>query len=257
MGNHLAQHRTLSAVAMGLALHIQSLPDGADVSVKRLTLRFREGEITIRRALNELVAAGYLERRRVSLGGGRFATRLIFYDMPGCGSGVPTPPPRPEPDTEPDPEPDPEPEPRPARTPEPAAVPAAAPSPPPPPPPARPSGPAADLLARLRVVDSRLLLSWRDVRELAPAVDAWLALDASPEQIARTLTGALPPDHVPIHHPARFLAYRLRVMIPPPLPAATRPPRVLPVVSCEGCERGMRSEDPTPLCADCRQAATA
>lgn len=68
VGNHLAQHPTLSAVAMGLALHIQSLPDGASVTAKALTSRFREGETTIRRALNELEEAGYLERRLVSLG---------------------------------------------------------------------------------------------------------------------------------------------------------------------------------------------
>ncbi|XIE79616.1 hypothetical protein AB6O49_19615 [Streptomyces sp. SBR177] len=70
VGNHLAQHPTLSGLAIGLGVHIQSLPDGADTSVKRLTLRFREGEISIRRALNELAEAGYLERRRVALGGG-------------------------------------------------------------------------------------------------------------------------------------------------------------------------------------------
>jgi hypothetical protein len=35
VGNHLAQHPHLSAVAIGLAVHIQSLPDGAPVSVKR------------------------------------------------------------------------------------------------------------------------------------------------------------------------------------------------------------------------------
>jgi len=94
VGNHLAQHPRLSATATGLAVHIQSLPDGASVTAKALTLRFREGEITIRRALNELETAGYLERRRVPLGGGRFATRTFSYDRPGC----PPAPPRPKPD---------------------------------------------------------------------------------------------------------------------------------------------------------------
>jgi hypothetical protein len=77
IGNHLAQHNGLSALAIGLCVYILSLPDGAPVTVKALTARFPEGEITIRRALNELVATGYLERRRFLIGGGRFASRTI------------------------------------------------------------------------------------------------------------------------------------------------------------------------------------
>jgi hypothetical protein len=87
VGNHLAQHPRLSAVAIGLAVHILSLPDGASVTVKALTLRFREGETTVRRAMNELEAAGYLVRRRVPLSGGRFATRTFAYDRPGSEVG--------------------------------------------------------------------------------------------------------------------------------------------------------------------------
>ncbi|MFF5975490.1 hypothetical protein ACFY7C_28680 [Streptomyces sp. NPDC012769] len=264
MGHHLAQHPELSAAAIGIATHIQSLPDGADISVKRLTQRFG-GEITVRRVLNELVAAGYLERRRVSLGGGRFATRLISYDKPGCGGGVEPEPddtPAREPEAKPRPEPKPKPRlrPRPKSKPsresgaasEPETEPEPAPAPPPPPP---PTGPAVDILARLRAFDSRLLLSRRDVRELASAVDKWLARDASPAQITRTLTAGLPPEHVPIHHPARFLAYRLTTFLPPPLPAAAPPPKAPPLVTCDGCERAFRSHDPHATCGDCRQAA--
>ncbi|MFF7048851.1 hypothetical protein ACFY94_10890 [Streptomyces griseorubiginosus] len=75
VGNHLAQHPRLSATAIGIGVYIQSLPDGASVTIKALTLRFSEGEVTIGRALRELEAAGYLVRRRVPLGGGRIATR--------------------------------------------------------------------------------------------------------------------------------------------------------------------------------------
>ena len=257
VGHHLAQHPHLSAVAIGLAVYIQSLPDGADVSVKRLTLRFREGEITIRRGLNELVAAGYLERRRVALGGGRFATRVISYDKPGCrGTGAAPGRPVPAPEreyeeSEPDPESEPEAERRPQSQPRPRPQPLPQPEP-------EPDGPAVGILARLRAADPRLLLSWRDVRELAPAVDRWLARAASPEQITRTLTAALPPDHVPIHHPARFLAYRLMTFLPPPIPpdpATSRAPAPPPFVTCDGCERAVRSHDPTARCAACRTAA--
>lgn len=267
VGNHLAQHPDLSAAAVGLAVYIQSLPDGADVTVKRLTLRFREGEITVRRALNELVAAGYLERRRVALGGGRFATRVISYDKPGCRAGaapakgsqataepvpvpVPVPVPTPTPtlvtasETSPSPSPEPTPEPKPPPAPREA-------------PPQEPSPPAVDVLTRLRSVDARLMLSWRDVKELAPDVERWLGRGVEAAQVTRTLTAALPPDHVPIHHPARFLAYRLDSLLPPPLPVpAPRPAPPPPLITCDGCERAIRSHDPDALCAACREQGT-
>jgi hypothetical protein len=259
VGNHLAQHPDLSAVAIGLGVHILSLPEGAPVTVKALAARFREGEITVRRAMNELVAAGYLERRRVPLGGGRFATRTFAYDRPGT---VPVED-APEPDTKPAPGPvrprpvRPQPvRPRPARPqPEPAprTVQPKRPARPKPPPPA--TGPAADLLARLRLADPRLLLSARDIAGLAPAVDAWLGRAASPDQITRTLTVGLPPHPVPIHHPARFLEYRLAVHLPPPLPPGPPPPdRPDPLINCDGCDRAFRSRDPTARCGDCRDA---
>lgn len=271
VGNHLAQHPDLSAAAIGVAVYIQSLPDGADISVKRLTLRFREGEITIRRAVNELVEQGYLERRRIPLGMGRFATRVISYDDPACR--WPAPPCPPEPPAAPEPprpprrqEPTPPPPPAempppPAETQPPVAPPPrsaqSAPPKTPPPPPLPPlSGPAADLLSRLRTADPRLLLSLRDIHQLAPAVDTWLERHATADQITRTLTAGLPPLHVPIHSPARFLAYRLAAHLPPPLPAAPQQPAGPPPFgNCEVCDRAIRTHDPHPVCADCRADA--
>ncbi|WP_405482074.1 hypothetical protein [Streptomyces sp. NBC_00009] len=258
VGNHLAQHPRLSAVAIGFGVHIQSLPDGASVTVKSLTLRFREGETTVRRALNELQPAGYLERRRVALGGGRVATRTFFYDRPGC---TPTPV-RPKPDTRAGshghvdrPE-----RPRADTAQAPAAPPLVQPkghveSPP-------PQGPAGELLARLRLADPRLLLSARDVHHLAPAVDAWLERSATPDQITRTLTAGLPPHPTAIHHPSRFLEHRLASLLPPPLPPDPRPAsagaaalKVAPLQTCDGCERAFRCHDPDARCRDCRPAA--
>lgn len=227
VGNHLAQHPTLSAVAIGLAVHIQSLPDGASVTVKALTSRFREGELTIRRALNELEAAGYLERRRVALGGGRIATRTVSYDKPGCTPAAAPPAPAPRPRA-------------PRRT---AVLPALPP----------PLQPAADLLAGLRTHDPRLLLSELDVHRLAPGVGQWLARGAAPDQIVRTLTASLPAD--PIRWPARLLEHRLTALLPPPLPPASVPrPLLAPLESCTGCERAIRTHTPGALCADCRAA---
>ncbi|MFD7627420.1 hypothetical protein ACFV7Q_15515 [Streptomyces sp. NPDC059851] len=228
VGNHLAQHRSLSAAAIGLGVYIQSLPDGASVTVKTLTLRFREGEITIRRALNELEAAGYVERRRVALGGGRFATRTLAYDKPGCAPVREPAPTVPQPA---------------GAVPAEAAAPREAPA---------VTGPAAELLAGLRLVDPRLVLAARDVQRLVPAVEAWSARSVTPEQITRTLTANLPPAPVPIHHPARFLEHRLAALLPPPLPAAPPPrPRPAPLITCDGCERAFRSHDPDARCSDC------
>jgi hypothetical protein len=263
IGNHLAQHERLSAVAIGLAVYIQSLPDGAPVTVKALALRFPEGEITVRRAMNELEAEGYVERRRIALGGGRFSTRTFAYDRPGRGDPAPGPAPRPE--ARPTPvahrehAPAAPASPVPARQRDPGPVRPSpvrpAPALPVPSVPA-PSGPAADLLARLRLADPRLLLSTRDIARLAPAVDVWLGRAATSAQITRTLSAGLPPE--PILHPARFLEHRLTVLLPPPLPAS--PPtqaRPAPLHTCDGCDRAFRTYDPTALCADCRGASAA
>ncbi|EGG45039.1 hypothetical protein SGM_4367 [Streptomyces griseoaurantiacus M045] len=43
IGNHLAQHRQLSLLAIGLAVHLQSLPKGIRVDIKTLAARFPEG----------------------------------------------------------------------------------------------------------------------------------------------------------------------------------------------------------------------
>ncbi|GGM12337.1 DNA-binding protein [Streptomyces fumigatiscleroticus] len=256
VGNHLAQHPSLSAVAIGLGVHIQSLPDGASVTIKALAVRFPEGEVTIGRALRELEAAGYLVRCRVPLGGGRIATRTVFVERPGMTTAVRGPvrgsarasPPVSASVHEATPVPVAS-EPPAARPVVPRAKPGAQ------VPVAEPTGEAADLLVRLRLADARLLLSVRDVHRLVPAVESWLARAATPDQIARTLTAGLPPEGTPIHHPVRFLEHRLGTLLPPPLPPAPReavPDRPAPMTNCDGCDRGIRAHDPNALCRDCR-----
>ncbi|MEU5127598.1 hypothetical protein [Streptomyces mobaraensis] len=408
VGNHLAQHRELSLVAIGIGVYVQSLPDGASVGIKDLTRRFREGEITIGRGLRELEQAGYLRRERVRTKEGRVATVTSWHERPGAGavvdhSGGGTPPvalarrrrgrgkgagpersqsepsgpgrSQPEPwglersrpapsgpgrsqlepprleQSQPAPSgmepsqlepsglersrpapsgsepselgqrPDPEPsrleqrlewQPEPSRSdrllqrqtepaepelspsrPEPSPperppAPEPFPSPPPPPP---PDSPAADLLAGLRRHDPRLLLSEKDVRELSPAVRAWLERGVGPRQIVRTLTAELPIGR--ISWPARLLRHRLTHWLPPALPTGpleplepleaprdappglapwdapdfgatqTGPstpsaplplPLPLPLQTCDGCDRAVRAAHPT-LCRDCREGA--
>ncbi|MEU9009721.1 helix-turn-helix domain-containing protein [Streptomyces sp. NPDC048479] len=229
IGNHLAQHRGLSLTAIGLAVHIQSLPAGARVDIKTLTARFPEGEVRIAAALRELEAFGYLERTRKRLPSGQIVTHTVSYNQPGVSPAST----REAPITGSSPEDVP-------------PVPTARLVPPPPPPPEAGDPhdledhlPAAALLAELRRDDPRLLLSERDVHRLAPAVTAWLERGAAPEAVRRTLTASLPPD---LRHPAALLAHRLAELLPPPLPAGPRGP--VPLQNCESCDRAFRAAEP-------------
>ncbi|MEV6785434.1 hypothetical protein AB0M96_23870, partial [Streptomyces sp. NPDC051098] len=83
IGNHLAQHSELSLLAIGLSVHIQSLPTGARVDIKTLAARFPEGADRISGALRELEAHGYLRRERERVPGGRIVTRTVSCNQPG------------------------------------------------------------------------------------------------------------------------------------------------------------------------------
>ncbi|MFF4184461.1 helix-turn-helix domain-containing protein [Streptomyces sp. NPDC001691] len=232
IGNHLAQHRELSLLAIGLAVHIQSLPAGTRIGIKALAERFPESEARIAAALRELEAHGYLRRSRERLPSGRVVTRTVSCNQPGASHPAPptahrrkpvqpsAPPPEP-PSTEPPARPTPEPD----TAPHPAA---------------------AELLARLRRDDPRLLLAERDIRRLAPAVTAWLDRGADPDAVRRTLCANLPDS---LRHPASLLAHRLAVLLPPPLPPA--PARPDPLQTCETCDRAFRAPEPGH-CPGCR-----
>ncbi|WP_406304709.1 helix-turn-helix domain-containing protein [Streptomyces sp. NBC_00885] len=269
VGNHLAQHGELSLTAIGLAIHIQSLPDGAKIGIKVLADRFPESEARIAAALRELEEHSYLERTLVRLPGGKLATRTISYNQPGA---APSPAAGREPQTAPSlPTPVAATPPPPAAEPEPAApepalpaTPAAeAESAPLPPPPARPRPPlpqpqapdlkrhraATDLLAGLRRDDPRLLLGEHDVRRLAPAVAAWLERNAHPDAVRHALTADLPDR---LKQPAGLLAHRLTALLPPPLPATPTPARPRdPLQNCDRCDRAFRAPEPG-RCRDCR-----
>ena len=262
IGNHLAQHGGLSLLAIGLAVHIQSLPEGAKVGVKALTARFPESEMRIAVALRELEAAGYLRRVRVRLRDGRVRTRTESHNRPYATIAPPpvpveapratTPPPSAPPPTATYDRPRaaaPTPLPRKPRTqPKSGAAPAPRPLP-------RPAAPtdalhqsAALLLADLRRHAPTLTLSEADITALTPGVAAWLERDAHPDAIRRALTSDLP---VPLARPARLLRHRITALLPPPLPAPAAPPAVIPLQNCDGCNRAFRAPEPGP-CRDCR-----
>ncbi|MFC9682680.1 hypothetical protein [Streptomyces sp. NPDC056948] len=237
ISNALAQRRG-SAVTVGVAAYISSLPDGSSVTITALCEHFSEGEILISRALRELEGAGYLERRRERTSTGQVRTRTYFYDVPGggFGDGPPEPP----------------------KTPRARKAPAGEEAP------ASPSEKPASLsdadpqavavLASLRRVDPRLVLSEQEAVRLAPAVGQWLAAGVDPSQVTALLTARLPDRF--LSRPAGILAFRLRetpLPAPPPRPlveGASRPV-VLPFQTCDGCERAFRAPEPGH-CRECR-----
>ncbi|MFD7818502.1 helix-turn-helix domain-containing protein [Streptomyces sp. NPDC059785] len=268
IGNHLAQHRQLSLTAIGLAVHILSLPDGAASDIRTLAAHFPEGRDRIAFALRELEGAGYIERVRERVADGRVITRTYAHEVPGepgrpgrpvvaavavattavpaapvasPAAAVPATPAAPA-----------EPEP-PARDPAPDAVEPA-------PPRSEHHDEAEALLIGLRRTDDRFTLSRRDVRHLVPAAVAWFENGASRTAVQHALTADIPAH---LRHPKRFLAYRLAALLPPPVPflpekaievmrPQAEPPPWYPLVICAGgCTRPFRAPEGT-WCRDCR-----
>ncbi|AYC39736.1 hypothetical protein [Streptomyces griseorubiginosus] len=249
ISNALAQMRG-SAVTVGVAAYIASLPDGTPVTIPALCKHFSEGEILISRALRELEEAGYLERRRERTPKGQVRTRTYFYDVPSGG-----------------PEPDPDGPPRPRRPRQVPTVAVAVPAPlreavqaPAAPVKAETPAPLADadpralaVLTGLRRVDPRLVLSEREAARLVPAVTRWLATGLLPTQIADHLTAGL-PDRL-LTRPIGILSHRLKET--PLTTPAIRPTEhpassaTLAMRNCDGCDRGFRS-DGAIHCRDCR-----
>ncbi|UIX31477.1 helix-turn-helix domain-containing protein [Streptomyces sp. GQFP] len=259
IGNHLAQHRELSLLAIGLATHIQSLPAGAPVDIKTLARKFPESPERIAAGLRELEAHGYLSRPRERTPAGRIVTRTISCNRPGhhaerpANAGASTTAGAGATDGPADEEP-------PARTPCAPAKPKKRTPRKPLPAVPQPSykGPAllraaTELLAGLRRHDPDLLLSACGTTHLAPGVAAWLERDVSPTAVRHALLSNHPPEGM--HRPAAFLAHRLTAQLPalPPFRAPASPPTVRhPLQTCDGCERVFRSPEPG-RCRDCRR----
>ncbi|WP_353943381.1 helix-turn-helix domain-containing protein [Streptomyces sp. HUAS MG91] len=233
VGNHLAQHRELSGLAIGLGVHIQSLPAGARVDVRTLAARFPEGTSRIAAALRELEAHGYLRRERHRTPDGRVRTRTISCNRPGA-----TPAPE-EPRRQQKPKAKPLTVPHPEHRPSPTTLQA-----------------ATDLLVGLHRADARLTLSRRDAERLAPGVVAWFERDLTPAAVRHTLTRDLPDDR-PVRSPAALLAHRLTALLPPRTPAFGTPappdPVRHPLHNCDTCDRAYRGPEPG-CCPPCRTA---
>ncbi|WP_406059935.1 helix-turn-helix domain-containing protein [Streptomyces sp. NBC_01077] len=237
IGNHLAQHAELSLLAIGLAVHIQSLPGGAPVGIKSLAARFPEGTTRISAALRELEAHGYLRRTRERTGSGRMVTRTVSCNQPGRTGGEEqtTEAPKPKPPTR-------------RAEPKRRALPAV-------PQPAYPAPDllvtALDILAALRRVDPRLHLSATDAEHLAPGVATWLERELTPDAVRRVLTFDLPTE--PLRRPAALLAHRLGAQLPPlpPFRTSEDPATRYPLQNCDTCDRAYRAPEPG-TCGGCR-----
>ncbi|WP_405562248.1 helix-turn-helix domain-containing protein [Streptomyces sp. NBC_01180] len=292
VGNHLAQHRGLSLVAIALAVHIQSLPAGARIGVKVLADRFPESEARVAAALRELEAHGYLRRTRERLPNGRVVTRTVSYNQPGNQPGADVSPGH-VPPTSARAAQRKAPLPSPSRTLSAPSRPVPAPTahasathaprsclvtesrvsvtPRPQPPQPSPSSPrpalpqplvpdaerhrvAVELLSGLRRAEPTLLLAETDITRLAPAVAAWLERDAHPDAVRAVLTTNLPE---PLRRPGALLAHRLAALVPPRLPALRGREgarRPAPLQNCDICDRAFRSPEPGRCrgCRDCR-----
>ncbi|MEV7562174.1 helix-turn-helix domain-containing protein [Streptomyces sp. NPDC089795] len=238
VGNHLSQHAELSLVAIGLSVHIQSLPAGEPVDIKTLAARFPEGRTKIAGGLRELETHGYLRRTCERTSGGRVVTRTVSCNYPGRSGATDEAKPKRQPR-------------RPARRedePPRRALPAV-------PQPVYPTPDllriAVEVLSGLRHGDPRLLLSGTDVEHLTPGVAAWLERDLPPSAVHHALTTGLPSE--PLHRPAALLAHRLGAQLPPMPPfRAVEPPEAVryPLRNCQTCDRGYRGPSPS-TCTGC------
>ncbi|PVC94158.1 hypothetical protein [Streptomyces sp. CS014] len=258
VGNHLAQHPDLSCTAVGIAVRIQSLPQGTEVGIKALAARCKEGEKRIAAALRELEVHGYLQRIRDRLHGKKVITRTVFCNQPTALLH-----PRSRPAVEARPQPAASaavpvrmpagvhvPAPGPVRVPVPAPVPTAAPPPPPEEVPVAPPAPSAPLFER-RVppptapkAPRRPLPQPSELTpELVRAATTFLSdlhrhapqFTLSEDDVRRLVPGvaawlerAARPDAIrraltddpphPLRHPAKLLAHRLTELLPPAPP---------------------------------------
>ena len=72
----------MSARTLGVLCHLLSQPADWGTSAERLALTFTEGREAMETALNELERLGYLARRRVPIGRGRWSWVWIYGDDP-------------------------------------------------------------------------------------------------------------------------------------------------------------------------------
>ncbi|MEU5433809.1 hypothetical protein AB0G73_10570 [Streptomyces sp. NPDC020719] len=212
--NHVLQDRSLSFTARGIAGYLLSLPDGAQINVRKLAdenpVVGRKG---IEGAVRELIEQRYYFRRTQRDEKGQLRTETYFFDTPQSGDHpLPALPGVGEPGPD-----------APGTPPSGVKNSAKNGRKTPPRPPVDASAPpvtvaagegrsgeqtteAARILRRLAAFDSRLKLSEGHVAKLAPEVTDWLDRGATIAEITDAATQGLPPK---IYSAARLIADRL------------------------------------------------
>lgn len=204
-----------------IALYLDRLPDGADISVKTLATILPYGQCALRTALRCLRSTGHLRIGREHVrgsGSARWVTRTWFSRTPrdnewwaAFASGdVPSL----------------------------SAAPAPGPT----------RSRAYILLAALRRTSPILALSAIDCAALEPLAAQWFAREATERDVLHALTSGLPPV---VHSPAAFTRARLTAKLPPE--PVRLPEPALRVLECAKCGAPGRPEALTSgECAPCR-----
>jgi hypothetical protein len=252
--NATARDHGLSFTARGILAYLLSLPAGRSETVMSLSEKSVEGRKAVSAAMTELEERGYLARKRVRGEAGQITTDVVVFDMrdgaspqvapndtpvsvggPVAGSSVDNPiedlvenSPLPTPVTAP-------------------ALTESAPE-------GRAGGEISrseTLLAEVGRADARLHLSVRDLRKLAPLVEAWFERGADERLVKLALTAGLPER---VQHPAGLLRKRLEDKMPATAPVAPVAAPQAPRHECPECQRPVITAG---LCKSCAGDAPA
>ncbi|MEY9947286.1 hypothetical protein [Kitasatospora sp. GAS1066B] len=225
--NRLLQDRTLSYTARGLLVDLLSRPDGWREDGRRMADSSPQGRAAIRRAIKELIAAGYYWVVTTRLSDGTIRSEIHVFDTPqlvapsvtrsGPGAAEPGPCGSEEKKDQVE-------KPTLPLLPVNAAI-----------------REAVATLYRVLRPEPRLRLGEREAHDLAPLVARWLELGSTAADLGRALLGSLPAKVIA---PVELLRYRLERKMPP---AAAQAPT--PLRECDRCH------DPVPRPGRCRACA--
>ncbi|MEU6704689.1 hypothetical protein [Streptomyces wuyuanensis] len=232
ISNDIARHSRLSLEAVGLLTRLLSMPDGSGATVEKITEKVPNGRRSVSRAMNELVAEGFVKRAKVQdPETGQWVTITTVTDSPtdhmptvGLPTGQVVGGSPKEKDAKRKTSLPKEPEQRPAGRDDSEGE-------------ESPAGntttaKAVACLGSLGSREPRLRLSLAESMRLAPLAAEWLSEGFSEAEIGKTLTKALPAS---VESAAALVTYRLRNLKPEAPTAAVAAPVTDLRLSCPEC----------------------
>ncbi|MFE5092111.1 hypothetical protein ACFRCI_17400 [Streptomyces sp. NPDC056638] len=251
--NSSARHPRLSLEAVGLLTRLLSLPDGSGATVEKITATVPNGKRSVSKAMNELIAEGYVSRAKVQdPETGRWVTITTVTDTPTTHMptvGVPGSRSVGRSPSEKDPK---------GKTPPTPAQPEEAAE-------AAEQGSskeegcppdendnhsrAVTLLGRLAASDSRLRLSMAEISKAAPMASQWLAEGFSEAEVSQEIAKSLPAV---VKSAYALVSYRLTERKPDAPKRAQKPASQVPRETCPQCDHVHPAGAPGGLCWDCR-----